>query len=130
MSKTIRTKPVVKRTYCILSPVQADGTGSIRITCGKCVEVYAVQTFPAFDGTATGACLTKTDGTVYDVCLSQDKTETTCSYPGHSYHKEAKPCKHIDCLADMASKGKLPLPISATEEEELDWLSPYELAGC
>ena len=73
------TKKTAVRTYRILSPIQADGTGSIRITAGKCVEVYDLTTFPAFDGGATGVYLAKADGTVYHVCLSQDAAETTCS---------------------------------------------------
>jgi len=130
MSKTIRTKAPVKRTYKILQPVQADGTGSIRITCGKVFEVYDLTVYPAYDGTATGVYLTKTDGTRYEACLSADRENKSCSCPGHTYHREGKPCKHIDCLADMARKGNLPLPIIPTEEAEMDWLDAYELVAC
>jgi hypothetical protein len=135
-----RTKSVVKRTYRVLSPIQADGTGSIRIRCGKVVEVYDLTVFPAYDGTATGVCLTKIDGTRYEACLSSDPTERNCSCPGHQYHRQGKPCKHLDCLADMQAKGNLPLPILtadatsdypedfAIETAELEW-SAYELAA-
>ncbi len=124
MAATKTKKPTV-RTYKILSPIQADGTGSIRITCGKCVEEYAVTTFPAYDGTATGVSLTKNDGKTYNVALGTLRS-TACECLGYLRHSH---CKHIDCLSAMQAKGKLPLPITATEEEGLDWLDAYELAA-
>jgi hypothetical protein len=134
---TAARKPV-SRSYRILSPIQADGTGSIQIRCGKVVEAYDLTVYPAYDGTATGVCLTKADGTRYEACLSAEPTERNCSCKGHTYHKEGKDCKHLGALTDMRAKDNLPLPIltaDATSDypedfginapEELEW-SAYE----
>jgi hypothetical protein len=130
MSNATKPRPPVNRSLKVLTPIQADGTGVIRITAGKVVEEYAVQTFPAYDGAATGVTLTKTDGTTYNLCLAPTADDTTCDCPGFTYHRQSKFCKHLAALGVLTARGELPLPIPETAEEETDWLAVYELAGC
>ncbi len=106
-STTVRRRKPVHRSLKIIRPIQPDGSGAIRITAGKVIESYAVQTYPAFDGTCIGVAMRKHDGTVYDVCLAAAAADTTCDCLGHTQHRR---CKHVDALQALSASGRLPLP--------------------
>ncbi len=106
------TKEPPSRRLRRLSPVQADGSGRIRITVAGDAEDYDLQTFAAYGGSATGVTLTKTsDGKVRHVMLVDSLEECTCDCEYGTYCSDVKPCKHITALRAMAHKGWLPLPV-------------------
>jgi len=129
VTTTASSAPAVKRSIRILEPIRQDGQGAIRITKGNVVEDYKVQTFEAYAGNATGVTLTKKDGTTYDICLSTDPSETTCSCPGATYHKKGGACKHILVLQLLARMERLPLP-RPQEGEDSDLVEADCLVGC
>jgi hypothetical protein len=116
MCQSIRTRLAVQRSVCVTSPIQADGSGAIRITVGQVVEEYQVQTYLAYSD-ALGVSLTKNDGDVYNVCLgSHDETNNICTCKGYARHSH---CKHFDALSTLNNLGRLPLPIPEWSEEEM-----------
>jgi hypothetical protein len=128
MTKSTTSRRPVQRSLAVLQPIQADGTGTIRITCDRVIETYQVQTFAAYDGAATGVSLTKTDGTRYDVAIPHmgpvgyaALPAGTCDCKGHTRWSH---CKHLDALLVLANRGQLPVPIP-----ECDAVEASEAAG-
>lgn len=109
----------VTRLLRIAKPVDAQGHGLLKITQvrgskAEC-DCYAIQTFPAYDGTVVGVEVRNVcDDTTYHCCVGSRKEET-CSCKGYTYVGR---CKHVDALRLMYANGWLPLPESTIEMPE------------
>jgi hypothetical protein len=42
--------------------------------------------------------------------VNLDGARSTCDCPGHTFHRQGKPCKHIEALLALLAAGKLPAP--------------------
>jgi hypothetical protein len=77
-----------------------EGTRTLTLRVGKQTDDYDLREIATDYG--RGFELTKSDGTVYHVCL--DTPTSQCDCKGHSHHGH---CKHVDSLTALVAASKL-----------------------